>query len=66
MIAFVSDRTRLRGVYLGLFGVFAVTGYAILRTSRDSHAKYGAVFLVALGTFPNGPGFIAWGINSKF
>jgi hypothetical protein len=64
-VAWTSDRTRRRGIYLALFGSIAVMGYAILRVSTNAHVKYGAVFLVALGGFPNGPGFLSWGINSE-
>jgi hypothetical protein len=65
IVAFASDRTRQRGIYLALFGSIAMIGYAILRVSTSSKVKYGAVFIVAFGAFPNGPGFLAWGINSE-
>jgi hypothetical protein len=66
IVAFMSDRTRQRGIYLAIFGTIAMIGYIILRVSTDSQVKYGAVFIVAFGAFPNGPGFLAWGINSEF
>jgi lipopolysaccharide export LptBFGC system permease protein LptF len=64
VVAFVSDRTRQRGLYLVMFGAIAVIGYTVLLTTISAQARYAGVFIVALGAFPNGPGFLSWGINS--
>jgi hypothetical protein len=47
-----------------IFGSIALTGYTILRVTNSNNTKYGAIFLVAVGAFPNGPGFLSWGINN--
>ncbi|KAF2401068.1 MFS general substrate transporter [Trichodelitschia bisporula] len=63
-VAWVSDRTRRRGVYLGAFACLSVMGFAILRSPVHSNIKYMAVFFVAAGAFPGGPGFLSWGLNN--
>src|ERR1700722_1593992 len=63
-IAFISDKHQQRGLYLAIFGAIAVVGYAVLLTTTGAQSRYAGVFFVALGAFPNGPGFLSWGINS--
>ncbi|KAF2430599.1 MFS general substrate transporter [Tothia fuscella] len=65
LIAWISDRTRRRGIYLAGFAMLAVVGFVILRNSNNLHAKYMAVFFVAIGAFPGGPGYLSWALNSK-
>ncbi|KAK4631650.1 hypothetical protein CLAFUW4_02533 [Fulvia fulva] len=64
-IAFISDKTRQRGVYLAAFTFLGITGFALLRWNQDSNVQYGAVYLCAIGAFPGGPGFLSWGINNS-
>ena len=63
-VAFASDRTRLRGIYLATFPILCVIGFAILRSSDNANLKYMAVFFSAAGAFPGGPGFLSWGLNN--
>jgi MFS family permease len=64
-IAYVSDKTHMRGIYLAGFSLVAVVGFAILRWVSDANVRYLAVFFVTIGAFPGGPGFLAWAMNSK-
>lgn len=64
-VAYISDKTRRRGIYLAGFSLLAITGFAILRWATDPNVRYMAVFFVTVGAFPGGPGFLAWAINSK-
>jgi MFS family permease len=66
-VAFMSDRTRRRGVYLAGFAVLGVIGFALLRSPsvKSLGVKYFAIFLVATGAFPGGPGFLSWAMNSE-
>lgn len=64
-VAYVSDKTKRRGVYLAGFSALAAVGFAILRWHMDRHIRYMAVFFVCVGAFPGGPGFLSWAINSK-
>ncbi|KAI8625126.1 major facilitator superfamily domain-containing protein [Xylariaceae sp. FL1651] len=63
-IAYISDKTRMRGIYLALFTFLGITGFGLLRWGTGSNLKYAAVYLCAVGAFPGGPGFLSWGINN--
>ncbi|KAK3680878.1 major facilitator superfamily domain-containing protein [Podospora appendiculata] len=64
-VAYASDKTHQRGIYLAVFSLLSMAGFAILRWSSDPNTRYGAVFLVTLGAFPGGPGFLSWAINNS-
>ena len=64
-IAYVSDKTQQRGIYLAVFSCIAVVGFALLRWVQDPNIRYMAVFFVAIGAFPGGPGFLSWAMNSE-
>lgn len=63
-IAFVSDKTKMRGIYLAAFTLLGITGFSVLRWSTDANLKYMGVYFVAIGAFPGGPGFLSWGLNN--
>ncbi|KAF6806100.1 major facilitator superfamily transporter [Colletotrichum plurivorum] len=65
LVAYVSDKTRQRGVYLAIFSCVAVIGFAILRFETDANIRYMAVFFVTAGAFPGGPGFLSWAMNNS-
>ncbi|EHA56932.1 hypothetical protein MGG_06828 [Pyricularia oryzae 70-15] len=64
-IAYLSDKTKQRGLYLAIFAVIAMIGFAILRWHQDSDIKYMAIYFVTIGAFPGGPAFLAWAINNS-
>ncbi|KAI1423027.1 major facilitator superfamily domain-containing protein [Xylaria sp. FL1777] len=63
-IGYISDKTRMRGIYLAAFTILGITGFGLLRWGTGSQVKYAAVYLCAVGAFPGGPGFLSWGINN--
>ncbi|KAI1735103.1 major facilitator superfamily domain-containing protein [Xylaria scruposa] len=63
-VGYVSDKTKMRGIYLAAFTVLGITGFGLLRWGSGDHLKYAAVYLCAVGAFPGGPGFLSWGINN--
>lgn len=63
-IAFVSDKTNRRGIYLAAFTLLAISGFSILRWATNPNVRYLGVFLITLGAFPGGPGFLSWGMNN--
>lgn len=63
--AYASDKTRRRGVFMGAFTLLGLTGFAILRWETNPSVRYMAVYFVMMGSFPSGPGFLAWAINSE-
>lgn len=65
LVAFVSDRTRQRGMWLALFAPIGIIGFAVLRADVSANIKYMAVFFVTIGAFPGGPAFLSWGLNNS-
>jgi hypothetical protein len=63
-IAYISDKTKMRGIYLAVFPVLGITGFGLLRWGDGDNLKYAAVYLCAVAAFPGGPGFLSWGINN--
>ncbi|KAI1283631.1 MFS general substrate transporter [Xylaria sp. FL0933] len=63
-MGYISDKTRMRGIYLAAFTILGITGFGLLRWGTGSKLKYAAVYLCAVGAFPGGPGFLSWGINN--
>ncbi|KAF2641311.1 MFS general substrate transporter [Massarina eburnea CBS 473.64] len=63
-VAFVSDKTNRRGIYLAAFTLLAIAGFSIMRWATNPDVRYAGVFLITLGAFPGGPGFLSWGMNN--
>ncbi|VBB78425.1 Putative MFS transporter [Podospora comata] len=64
-VAWLSDKSGQRGVWLGSFACLAVVGFAILRWVENTNVRYMAVFFVTIGAFPGGPGFLSWAMNNS-
>ncbi|KAK0706275.1 major facilitator superfamily domain-containing protein [Lasiosphaeria miniovina] len=64
-VAYASDRTQQRGIWLAAFSCLAVVGFAILRWAENANVRYMAVFFVTVGAFPGGPGFLSWAMNNS-
>ncbi|KAK1985843.1 major facilitator superfamily transporter [Colletotrichum cereale] len=64
LIAWFSDKTRQRGIFLAAFSLLAVIGFAILRFETKASIRYMAVYFVTAGAFPGGPGFLSWAMNN--
>ena len=54
MVAYASDHMKKRGMWLIIPFFLQITGYAILVgvSPTNVNARYGAVFLGAIGAFP--------------
>lgn len=65
LIGFISDKTRMRGIYLAGFTFLGITGFSILRWNTNENIRYMAVYFCAVGAFPGGPGFLSWGLNNS-
>lgn len=65
LIAYISDKTRRRGVYLACATALPIAGFSILRWNTNANIRYMAVYFITVGAFPGGPGFMSWGINSE-
>ncbi|KIW84705.1 hypothetical protein Z517_00093 [Fonsecaea pedrosoi CBS 271.37] len=65
LIAYISDKTRRRGIYLAVATFLPIAGFSILRWSTNASIRYMAVYFITTGAFPGGPGFLSWGINNS-
>jgi sugar phosphate permease len=63
-VAFASDKTHQRGIWLAAFALLGIIGFAIIRFYEGANIRYMAVFFITVGAFPGGPGFLAWAMNS--
>lgn len=64
LMSWLSDRIRKRGIFICAGSVLAMTGYALLANLDDPDAKYGAVFVTAVGIFFIGTTVLAWCLNN--
>ncbi|KAK3343441.1 major facilitator superfamily domain-containing protein [Lasiosphaeria hispida] len=64
-VAYASDKTKQRGIYLAVFSLIALAGFAILRWVEQPNIRYMGVFFVTIGAFPGGPGFLSWALNNS-
>ncbi|KZL73165.1 major facilitator superfamily protein [Colletotrichum tofieldiae] len=64
-IAWFSDKTHQRGIFLAAFSLVAAIGFAILRFETRANIRYMAVYFVTAGAFPGGPGFLSWAMNNS-
>ncbi|KAL3421922.1 major facilitator superfamily protein [Phlyctema vagabunda] len=63
-IARMSDVYKKRGVFIIGGNLLAIVGYTMLVTVETNSLKYLAVFFASSGAFPQGPAFLAWGLNN--
>jgi adenylosuccinate synthase len=63
-VAFISDKTNRRGLYLAVFTLPAIAGFCIMRWSTDPNVRCAGIFLITIGAFPGGPEFLAWAANN--
>ena len=67
VIAYVSDRARVRGVIMLFTLPIAIIGYAAIANVGDKqHAvKYGMVILMAVGLYASVPPILVWNSNNS-
>ncbi|KAL6250778.1 hypothetical protein RBB50_003081 [Rhinocladiella similis] len=63
-VSWCSDRFRRRGVFIASATLLGIAGYGILIGTKSNSAKYGAVFVAAMGVFAAGPASVSWGVNN--
>ncbi|GAB1521587.1 hypothetical protein RhiTH_004684 [Rhizoctonia solani] len=59
-VAYGSFRSGRRGIWLLFFAPLVISGLAILLGTANPRANYAAVFLIAMGAFPQGPMLLSW------
>lgn len=67
VIAFVSDRLKLRGIVMLFTLIPAIVGYAVIANIGVQHPKikYGMTFLMATGMYASVPCVLVWNSNNS-
>ncbi|GAD94189.1 hypothetical protein PVAR5_2811 [Paecilomyces variotii No. 5] len=65
LVAFISDRLRLRGVIMLFVLPIAIAGYAVIANVHDPYVKYGMTFLMATGMYASVPCILVWNSNNS-
>ncbi|KAI9374216.1 major facilitator superfamily domain-containing protein [Aspergillus egyptiacus] len=65
VVAFLSDRVKLRGVIMLFTLPIAIAGYAAIANINDAHVKYGMTFLMATGMYASVPCILVWNSNNS-
>ncbi|EAU36130.1 conserved hypothetical protein [Aspergillus terreus NIH2624] len=65
VVAFLSDRLKLRGVIMLFTLPIAIAGYAAIANIADARVKYGMTFLMATGMYASVPCILVWNSNNS-
>lgn len=67
IVAFLSDRLKLRGVVMLCVLPLAIIGYAAIANvgEHDNNTKYGMTFLMATGLYASVPPVLVWNSNNS-
>ncbi|KAL2816750.1 major facilitator superfamily domain-containing protein [Aspergillus granulosus] len=65
VVAFLSDRLKLRGVIMLFTLPIAIAGYAAIGNISDAQIKYGMTFLMATGMYASVPCILVWNSNNS-
>ncbi|EXJ86137.1 hypothetical protein A1O1_06507 [Capronia coronata CBS 617.96] len=67
VVAFASDRLKLRGVVMLCVLPLAIIGYAAIAnvSEHDNNTKYGMTFLMATGLYASVPPVLVWNSNNS-
>lgn len=65
VVAYFSDKTKMRGPYILAFLPITIVGYIILIATRNNKARYAAVFLICAGIYPSIPSILTLIANNS-
>ncbi len=65
LVAFLSDRVRLRGVLVLFTLPLAIIGYVVIARSDSNSVKYGMTILMAVGIYSSVPPILVWLLNNS-
>ncbi|KAJ5151758.1 hypothetical protein N7492_010053 [Penicillium capsulatum] len=65
IVAFLSDRLRLRGVLMLFTLPIAIVGYAVIANIDNPKVQYGMTFLMATGQYASVPCILVWMSNNS-
>lgn len=59
-----ADRAKQRGIFMGIFEISAIVGFAMLASSHKPAVQYTGTFFAASGIYPLVPMGVAWNGNN--
>ncbi|KAF7593027.1 hypothetical protein BBP40_012114 [Aspergillus hancockii] len=65
LVAFISDRLKLRGVVMLFTLPIAIAGYGAIANVDSAKVKYGMTFLMATGMYSSVPCILVWNSNNS-
>lgn len=65
IVAFLSDRLRVRGIIMLCTLPIAIVGYAVIANTGNNKVKYGMTFLMATGLYSSVPPVLGWLSNNS-
>ncbi len=65
VVAFVSDRLKIRGIVMLFTLPIAIIGYAVIANVTNPRVKYGMTFLMATGLYSSVPPVLVWLSNNS-
>ncbi|KAK7955962.1 uncharacterized protein PG986_005184 [Apiospora aurea] len=65
IVAFLSDRLRVRGIIMLFTLPIAIIGYAAIANTTNARVKYGMTFLMATGLYSSVPPVLGWLSNNS-
>ncbi|KAK6853681.1 hypothetical protein PG995_010493 [Apiospora arundinis] len=65
IVAFLSDRLRVRGIIMLFTLPIAIIGYAAIANTTNPRVKYGMTFLMATGLYSSVPPVLGWLSNNS-
>ncbi|KAK8042879.1 hypothetical protein PG994_013362 [Apiospora phragmitis] len=65
IVAFLSDRLRVRGIIMLFTLPIAIIGYAVIANTTNARVKYGMTFLMAIGLYSSVPPVLGWLSNNS-
>ncbi|KAJ9145301.1 MFS transporter [Pleurostoma richardsiae] len=65
LVAFLSDRLKLRGVIMLVTIPVAITGYAVIANVTSARVRFGMTCLMATGLYSSVPCVLVWNSNNS-
>lgn len=65
LVAFISDRVKLRGVIMLFTLPIAIIGYAVIANVASSKARFAMTCLMAIGMYSSVPCVLVWNSNNS-
>lgn len=61
---YAADKAKQRGIFMGIFEISAIVGFAMLASSGKPAIQYTGTFFAACGIYPLVPMGVAWNGNN--